>query len=116
VDYLPGIDPVPSGPTVISSPRGSNMLHTISFVTDANGCGAVVCDGGTNSVPGVTSVAADIPWSAFEAVSMQGSDPAADGGYWPGNAKVQQRGGKVLVTVAGFLPRSVAVVFVLATI
>lgn len=116
VDYLPGIDPPPPAVTLTSSPRGALMLHSIGFTTDSQGCGAVVCDGGKDTVPGVTSVGALIPWSAFEAVSMNGPDPAADGGYWPGNVKVQNRGGNVLVSVQGFLPRSVAVVFVLATV
>jgi hypothetical protein len=107
--------PTPPIPPPTVDPRGDLMLHTITMPTDSNGNAAVVCDGGTNSVPGISSVAAVIPWSSFEAVSMQGSDPAADGGYWPGSAHVQNRGGHVLVSVTGYMPKVPATVFVLAT-
>ncbi|MDE2096413.1 MAG: hypothetical protein KGL39_04145 [Patescibacteria group bacterium] len=86
-----------------TDPRGDNMvLHTISFETDANGNGFET----TN-----------IPWDTFLSVSIQGSDPApdVDNAYWPGTAKVQNRGGNVLVSVVGFLPRQVATVFIAAT-
>ena len=121
VDYLAGIDPPavvpgPAPPTATSSPRGPMMLHAVSFTTDSQGNGAVILDGGAGSVPGITSAPGPVvPWSTFQAATMQGSDPAADGGYWPGTVKVQNRGGNVLVSVVGFLPRSVAIVFVLAT-
>jgi hypothetical protein len=119
VGWPPVDPPVPPGPPVplpSVSPRGDNVqLHTISFTTDANGNGAVVCDNGVGAAPGISSVPVTIPWSDFCGVSIQGSDPAADNGYWNGTAHVQDRGGYLLITVTGFLPKEPASVFVLTS-
>lgn len=91
--------PLPA-PTV--SPRGDLMLHTIVVPTDANGDGYV---------------STTIPWSAYEAISMEGSDPdpSADDKYFPGSPHVQDRNGFVLASVTGFLPNTVCSVYILAT-
>lgn len=84
------------------SPRGADMLHTITIPTDNNG------DGFAQTT---------IPWSTFMAVSLGGSDPApnADNTYWPGAPLVQNRGGNVLVSVVGARHGVNVTVFVLAT-
>lgn len=96
--------PIPSQPVPppTQSPRGDLMLHTITVPTDGNGNGFSQ----TN-----------IPWSTFQAVSVGGSDPAAnaDASYWPGTVQVQDRGGNVLVTVVGARKLVNVPTFILAT-
>jgi hypothetical protein len=60
-------------------------------------------------------VLTSIPWSSFIAATIQGSDPAVDGRYWPGCAHVQERTERVLVSVTGCLPLITQTVFVART-
>ena len=78
------------------------MLHTVTIPTDANG------DGYSQTT---------IPWETFMAISIEGSDPAADADdrYFPGSPHVQNRGGNVLASVTGYLANSQVSVFILAT-
>lgn len=78
------------------------MLHTISIPTDGNG------NGFTETT---------IPWANFMAISAEGSDPAptADDKYFGCIPNVQDRDGNVLAQIRGYLPDSVANVFILAT-
>lgn len=99
-DTRPPLPPAPVPPPVVE-PRGDLMLHSISLPTNPAG------DGWAPTT---------IPWSTFQAISMNGSDPDVDHTVWPGYPKVQNRNGFVYVTVKGFVPNATAVVFVLATI
>jgi hypothetical protein len=100
--WPPGAVPAPVPiPPPTSSPRGDTVLHTIPMpATDANGNGFVTTT---------------IPWSSYCAATIQGSDPAADGGYWTGDVHVQDRGGNVLVSVTGAAPHTPTTVFIWAT-
>lgn len=86
-------------PPVAAYKVGDLMLHPVTMTTDANGDGWMETD---------------IPWSAFQGATIQKGYPPVDG-YWRGEAGAQDRDNKVLVVVTGFLPRSVATVFVLAS-
>lgn len=98
--YPRPVAPVPPFPA--PSVRGDDMLHTVVIPTDANGNGYIQTQ---------------IPWATYMAISIEGSDPAAnaDDRYFGGTPHVQNRGGNVLVSVTGYLADSVVSVFVLAT-
>lgn len=92
--------PAPVLPPQTSSPRGSDVLHTIPIATDPSGNGWVLTT---------------IPWADFCGATLQGSDPATDGGYKHGSVLVQDRNDCVLVSVSFATANSVAYVFVWAT-
>lgn len=96
----PPTPPTPPLPPIISTPVGDKVQNLVAVKADANGNG----DLHTN-----------IPWSTFQAATIQGSDPEADGVYWPGYAQAQDRDGKVLVCIIGCLPNIVRNVFVLTS-
>lgn len=56
-----------------------------------------------------------IPWPSFLAATLQGADPPVDGRYWPGSVHVQERTGRVLVSVTGCLPTVTQTVYVART-
>lgn len=92
------IPPVTNPPIQV----GDYVLNTVAVTTDTNGNGWLPTT---------------LPWSSFVAATIQGSDPnsvanGGDGVYWPGYAKVQNRNGKILVSVVGSLPSSTINVFV----
>lgn len=93
--------PLPPAPPITSMPVGDKMLSIVQIPTDTAG----------NGWRPTT-----IPWASFQAATINGSDPdpAADGVYWPGNCKVQNRNGNVLVSVVGCLPKTTQVVYVLS--
>lgn len=95
------IPPIPL-PPIVTVPVGDKVRSTVAVLTDANGNGWLP----TN-----------IPWGTFQAATLGGSDPdpAADGVYWPGYCKVQNRNGNVLVSVVGCLPKTVQNVYVLTS-
>lgn len=92
--------PNPPLPAPTSSPRGAYMLYTFSIQTDANGNGW-----------STTS----IPWGNFMAISIEGSYPPVDGGYFSGTPHVQNRDGNVLPSITGCPANEVVSVFILAT-
>ena len=79
--------PIPTPPPH-SEPRGTLMLHTVTIPTDGNGNGYALTA---------------IPWATFQAISVEGSDPAptADNRYFMGTPHVQDRDGNVLASVTG---------------
>lgn len=94
------LSPVPPLPPIQTYPVGALMMNLVAVLADKNGNG----DLHTN-----------IPWSTFQSATIQGSDPEADGVYWPGYAQAQQRDGKVLICIIGCLPNIVRNVFVLTS-
>ncbi len=113
--HWPIADPAPV-PAPTPQPQGDNVvLHFVGINLDANGNGAVVLDGGTNSTPGITSSAVNVPFANFLAATAQGSDPQADGSYWVWDVHAQDRNGFALVTGTGGPPNGLAGAYVLAT-
>lgn len=91
-------NPIP--PPILTN-LGDNMVrHDISVPTNVNGEGWVLTT---------------IPWATYASDSMNGSWPPRDKRVWPGYSKVQNNGGMVAITVFGFIPNSMATVFVLAS-
>jgi hypothetical protein len=74
-------------------------LQMVTLTTDVNGDGWALTG---------------IAWADFRAATHQGSDPAptADDRYWPGEVHVQERTGKVLVSVTGAPPSTTTRVYV----
>lgn len=88
--------PAPSQPPY---PVGDKMIHPVNVTTDANGNGWTLTT---------------IPWSAYQAISLQKGYPPVDG-YWPGAAGAEDRNDCVLAVVTGFRPNTAALAFVLAS-
>jgi len=113
-----GSDPISIKPVI--QPQEKDMtpiLHYVPVSLDANGSGAVILDGGANSLPGIASSTVSVPWSNYIAIASQGSDPApnADNKYWSWDARIQQRNGFLLVTVTNGPPNQQAGVYVTAS-
>lgn len=96
----PPLPPLPPLPPITTYPVGDKMMKLVAVLADKNGNG----DLHTN-----------IPWSTFQSATIQGSDPEADGAYWPGYCQAQQRDGNVLICIIGCLPNVVRNVFVLTS-
>ena len=77
---------------------GDKVRHDITVTTDGDGNGWAETT---------------IPWTDFQAVSIQGPYPPVDG-YWTGTAKAQDRDNCVCVVVEGCPKDSSVTVFVLA--
>jgi hypothetical protein len=92
--------PTPPLPPIETHKVGNLMLSTVAVLADPNGNG---------------DLHTSIPWSTFQAATIQGSDPEADGTHWPGYCQVQERDGNVLVSIIGCLPNIVRNVFVLTS-
>lgn len=102
---IPGSLPIPPPPLPTYPPYqvGDKTMNLVAVKVGPNGCGWLPTS---------------IPWSTFQAATIQGSDPntdgTGDGEYWPGYAQAQNRNGKVLVCVIGS-PPGVRNVFVLTS-
>jgi hypothetical protein len=80
--------PVPTPtPTSTASPSSEKRQSVLVGVRSGNGW-----------------VLTTIPWSVFMGVTLEGSDPGVDGGYWLGEVAAQERTGRVLVTVTRSTP------------
>jgi hypothetical protein len=89
-------------PTPAPYPVGDLMLSNVAVKLDKNGNGFLPTS---------------IPYSTFQAATIQSSDPSptADNAYWPGYCQVQNRNNNVLVCVIGGIPNTTRDVFVLTS-
>ncbi len=114
----PTPSPIPSPtptPTPAPSPTTPPISITTTFISislDSNGSGAMILDGGANTIQGIPSSSANVPFANFIAATAQGSDPVADKTYWMTVCHVQNRNGFVLVTVTSGIANGQAGVFI----
>jgi hypothetical protein len=93
--------PPPIIPPIQNYPVGDKMISIVAVLADSNGNG---------------DLHTSIPWSTFQAATIQGSDPEADiPPHWPGYCQVQERDGNILVSIINCLPNVVRNVFVLTS-
>ena len=87
-------------------------LQMVTFSLDNTGKGDCILDGGAGGQKGATSISPALLFSNWNgAATPLGSDPQADGSYWPHSCAVQDRDNFVLVTGWGGQPNGTMTVF-----
>ena len=91
----PTATPAAAATVGVTPPSGSGP-YLVRLTTDAAGNGWLETS---------------IPWSIAQAATLEKGFPPVDG-YWPGTAGMQDRDENVCVIVTGYLPHSLATVFI----